>query len=307
MTNNEPFEDILRVIRQQNRNDNSGTQESQGCEDSDAPYDVKSFGAITTWLALIQGKAQVSIKEAHICILASSYEGFEQNEEVADFVKNAARGQTAVNKLCVDDGIGLRVLEMAPEMPHQPGPGWSVVDCTKAAAFGMEAAASGGDILGLTSIASGNVAGNIAIVATCHPDGAERWLAAVPIELRDDNYIDACGLIETYEAHITHPLHALRIFGGREIAASLGAFVAARSRGVGVVFDGWAAIAAFCVLEAIQKGSCFHARLASVDSELQLFAAEMAELNRLVGIFVDTGPGCGAALSVAILKRACEI
>jgi len=307
MATSRPFEDILNVVHQQQEIEETGSEKKPDFNREIQSEADQGFSKIVAWLAKSQGAAQASLAEAHICVLASSYQGNSAVKDVSAFAKNASHGKEAINRLCVDHGIGLRVLEMAPEIPHKRGSDWSEIDCTKAAAFGMEAAASGGELLGLSAVAPGNIAGNIAIQASCSKDGSEHWLKAVPEKIRDEFYDNACQLVEKHHADVTHPLDAVRVFGGREVAASLGALLAARSRRIAVVFDGWAAISAYSVLEAIREGSCSHARLASVDGWLQQFVAERAGLNSLVGVHVDTGPGCGSALSVSILKGACDL
>lgn len=300
-----PFDDILKVVSE---------QKSRALCDEDLiskHLNTKGLspdtglGELYYWLANSQATSQPNVAQAHVCILASSYKGTDASDIVLKFVTKASSGQVAVNQLCADLGIGLRVLEMAPQIPHQIGQSWSELDCTKAVAFGMEAGAAGGDVLAISDIAPGNDAGKLALIASCVEDG-EDWLNALAIEGHETAQ-SATVMLEKYSGFLQNPLEALRILGGREVAGNLGAFIAGRSQNLAIVIDGWSAIAAYAVLEKIKLGAGQHIRLGACENALQKCAADKLKFVPLVGHFIDAGPGCGGALSVSVLKAAVDV
>ena len=105
-----------------------------------------------------------------------------------------------------------------------------------------------------------------------------------------------------------HPaLQTIRNFGGREVAAAVGGLIAAKSKNIAVVIDGWAALAAYAVVEALDAGAASHVNLAACSGLAQRGMAARLCLRPIVGADVAAGPGCGAAISVSILKAACDL
>lgn len=230
-----------------------------------------------TWLAGWQGKSSLSLKESHLCVFTSSYEEAGNRQEVEEFAAKAGRGQTALNQLCKDRGLGLRVLELAPSMPHNLSIGWSERECMAACAFGMEATAAGGDMLGLSAFSAG-------------ADRVAQKLIAGLEELSRKN---------------PERLDVLKCFqglAGREIAALVGAMVAARSRRLPVLVEGWAAIAAMKVLHLVSPEAITHVRVASSESASQ--SAVLAEMRQepLLASFAGLPPGCGLAVALSALS-----
>jgi len=101
------------------------------------------------------------------------------------------------------------------------------------------------------------------------------------------------------------PLEILRRLGGREIAAMVGAILAARAERVPVIVDGFVTTAAAAVLHAVDPRAIDHCLFAHVSAE----AAHKAVLQRLgkrplLDLGMRLGEGTGAALAVGIVKAA---
>jgi nicotinate-nucleotide--dimethylbenzimidazole phosphoribosyltransferase len=306
MESSNPFDDILKVIFEQSLGEMQASIKFDNKLKLLGLSSKKGFGELYTWLARCQACDVPSMTDVYLCILASSYVGGPAGGIVSSFIAVAEKGEANVNRLCIQHGIGLRVLEMAPEIPHESGGSWTELDCTRAIAFGMEASAAGGSLLGLSDIAPGNTSGKLALIAFCRNDSAG-WLQQMAKQHSDTNITEAITLVNNAKLSGVSPLDALRILGGREVAASLGGFLAARAKNLPVVIDGWAAMAAASVLEAIRPGAASHIRLAGCDSEMQRYVALEMGLQPLVGHIIDGGPGCAAAVSVSILKAATDL
>lgn len=301
-----PFADIVKVIEDQVDKKYAISELASGRLAESCLSPNAGLGDIYAWLAQSQKGEEVALQEMHICVFVSSYQTTADPKVGLDFIDAASSGRAAVNRLCVDHGIGLRILEMAPMLPHDVGDNWTELDCAKAVAFGMEAAAAGGHLLGISDMAPGNLAGKLAMIANLIPNG-EAWMQGLASSESDPEIEHALRLLEKHASKAIHPLDTLRIFGGREVAACLGAFFAAKSRNLPVIIDGWAAIAAIMVLESIAKDASDHVRIGACGDALQQKVLMKLEKQSIIGSFIDAGPGCGSAVSLSVLKAAVDV
>jgi nicotinate-nucleotide--dimethylbenzimidazole phosphoribosyltransferase len=306
MLTGNPFDDLRTLLADLPAGDTcAGRKISEGL--ATKPVDVDGgLAALAMWLGTWQGTASPSVAQSHICLFASSYAGFGDGVDVRAFVDATAKGAAPVNLLCVDKGIGLRAIELAPEMPHDAGASWREADCMAAVAFGMEATAAGGDLLALTDMAPGGDAHALAVILACDRAGD------LTAQCEGEPLFDAAGRIlaaagEATEGRALDPLTALRCCGGREIAAAVGALVAARSRRLPVLVDGWAGLAAVAVLEAASPGAADHVQIAAVEDACQkVFVAALGK-PPLLGTGIGAGPGAACALAVSVLSAACAM
>ncbi len=105
--------------------------------------------------------------------------------------------------------------------------------------------------------------------------------------------------------HLRDPLEVLRRLGGREIAALVGAILAARLQRVPVILDGFVVCAAAAVLHALEPGAIDHCIAGHVSAE-QAHRAVLAKLGKapLLDFGMRLGEGSGAGLALGILKAA---
>lgn len=285
-----PFNDLLHLI--------GGLPE---LADQPMGRDAYTPSALRHWLAQAQDRDQPRTAEMHICILASSYSHKDALAQVTSHIEAAKAGQSPVNKYCVRSGIGLRVLELAPEMPHvinPSAPEWSEKDMMAAVAFGMEATASGGDCLGLCSHAPGSEDAAAALLVAIMGGDNKNLLKSFP--KAESFYTSAVKTLGAIDG--AGVLKYLQALGGREVAGLLGALIAAGSQSIPVIIEGWGALAAYGVLYALRRESTGHVRLATVGGrEQQTFATSMG-LEPMLNIHSFEGPGCGVATALDCLK-----
>ncbi len=273
-----PFDDLGELIAQFPGPDESNQAEVARKMNNKLGVSCGGFAELIAWLAAWQGAARPQLSESHICILVSSYEGAGDIDFVLSFADRAGKGQTAVNHLCKDRGLGLRVLEMAPTIPHVVNDAWPEKDCMAACAFGMEATAAGGDLLGLSSLAPGSA------------EYCQNLIEKLSLKNKD---VDVC------ERPTARPLNEMRSRAGREVAASVGAIVAARSRRIPVMVEGWSSLAALCILHEISPAATDHVQVASIACEDQRKVAMNIGKPPIIGLPVTMGPGCGIAVAVS--------
>ncbi len=101
------------------------------------------------------------------------------------------------------------------------------------------------------------------------------------------------------------PLDAAASLGGRELAAILGATLAARHLGIPALLDGFVCTAAAAPLACLAPGGLDHAALAHVSAEAghRALAARLG-LAPLLDLGMRLGEGSGAALAVPLLRAA---
>ncbi|MEL7454372.1 MAG: nicotinate-nucleotide--dimethylbenzimidazole phosphoribosyltransferase, partial [Pseudomonadota bacterium] len=109
-----------------------------------------------------------------------------------------------------------------------------------------------------------------------------------------------------HRGHITDPLGALACLGGRELAACVGAIIAARLQGVPVVLDGFATTIAAGVVHAINPNALAHVMAAHATRRPAHEAAlERIGLRPMLDLHYQTGGGLGSATAIGLLRTAC--
>ncbi|NNF80596.1 MAG: nicotinate-nucleotide--dimethylbenzimidazole phosphoribosyltransferase, partial [Rhizobiales bacterium] len=232
-------------------------------------------------------------------------------EVTAQMVANFSAGGAAVNQLCSAFDVGLKVFELALEMPTEDitrAPALSEAECAATMAYGMEAIAGGCDLLCIGEMGIGNTTIAAAIAFGLYGGGAEDWVGP-------GTGVDAEGLrrkadvlraaIALNEGQLSDPLEVLRRLGGREIAAMAGAILAARMERVPVLIDGFVATSAAAVLHAMDPSALDHCWAAHKSAE-PAHGRMLEKIGKapLLNLGMRLGEGSGAALAVAIIKAA---
>ncbi|HKN09377.1 MAG TPA: nicotinate-nucleotide--dimethylbenzimidazole phosphoribosyltransferase, partial [Pseudomonadota bacterium] len=101
------------------------------------------------------------------------------------------------------------------------------------------------------------------------------------------------------------PLAIAAALGGRELAAVLGATLAARRQRIPVLLDGFVSTAAAAPLMKLNPDALAHAMAGHVSAEAghRMLLDELA-LSPLIDLGMRLGEGSGAALAVLILRAA---
>jgi len=262
------------------------------------------FAALYRWLATWQGNKVAKISEAHICLFAASHVHGMAVKDLQTILDAATRGQAPINKLCMDHGIGLRVLELALEIPLKSpteGPLFDARDTMAGIAFGMEAAASGGDLLALGDLAYGTEVGSLAVITAVLGKTPEHWGGD---KIHTGYLALTKSALEANKGNSDTALDAMMSMGGREIATMVGGIIAARSQKIPVLLDGWAALAAATVLYSLNPKALDHCAAASAASDGQAQAWAAIGLNPIVKLDMDMGQGAGAAIAIGTLHSA---
>ena len=93
--------------------------------------------------------------------------------------------------------------------------------------------------------------------------------------------------------------------GGREIAAMLGALLAARHQKIPVLVDGFVATSAAAIAHAVNPEAIDHCVFAHVSAEhAHRQALDRMDARPLLDLGMRLGEGSGAALAIGVIKAA---
>ncbi len=273
-------------------------------------------GAVA-WLAAWQGRHPPRLERPRVALFAGNHGVVRQGvsaypqEVTAQMVRNFTAGGAAINQLCRLADAELRVHEMALEQPtadFTEGPALEEAECARAIAYGMMAVEPGIDLLALGERGIGNTTSAAALCLLLQGGQAEDWTGegagiSAAGQVRKIAAVAAAGA--RHEAARAEPLAALAAVGGRELAAIVGAILAARLARTPVLLDGYVVTAAAAVLHRLRPGlldHCLAAHLSAAPGHRRLLAA--LGMAPLLDLGMRLGEGSGAALAIPVLRAA---
>ena len=314
-----PFDDIRALVKGMPGPD-AGAVAAVSARDAvltKPPGALGRLEEIVAWLAAWQGKAVPTVDKPVVAIFAGNHGVAARGVSAyppavtQQMVDNFAAGGAAINQICLAQDLGLKVLDLALELPTgdiTQGPAMDETDCARTMAFGMEAVAGGHDLIAIGEMGIGNTTVAAALYAALFGGDPEDWVGP-------GTGVDDAGLarkraavaaaLDTHKGRLSDPLEALRRVGGREIAAMAGAIIAARHERVPVIVDGYVATSAAAVLFAMEPGAVDHCLFGHVSAE-PAHARALARMEKvpLLDLGMRLGEGTGAALAAGIVRAA---
>jgi len=306
-----PFDDIRRLVDGPPLPDiKSADTISETCEPG-----LGGLQELGEWLAAWQGRADPAITQPLIGIFAANHGiiardvAVDAASETQARVELIAAGGAAVSRAALQSNVGLKVFDLALDLPT---PDITVEDafdeagCAATMAFGMEAIAGGADLLCVSDIGVGNRIVAAALVCALFGGDATNWLPEEPNEtLRQNQVLAVEAAVARLGGETSDPLEVLRRVGGREFAAIAGAILAARYQSIPVLLDGIVSVASAAVLQALNPSSIAHCRLADRQNDVGLdrllveTGLSPISEQKLVG-----GNGLGAVLAIDLCRTA---
>ncbi len=316
-----PFDDIKNLVKSMPGPDEEALLKVRA-RDAQLTKPAGSLGRleeIAEWLAAWSGKAPPKITRPMVAIFATAHgvadEGVSAFPSAVNkqMVENFAAGGAAINQLCRAYDIGLKVFDLAVDMPTPSITREDAMDeanCAATMAYGMEALAGGIDLVCLGEMGIGNTTVAAAVLNGLFGGKAEDWIGR-------GTGVDDEGLARKREAvdkavarlnGTKDPLEVLRRIGGREIAAMAGLIIAARLQRVPVIIDGFVTTAAAAVVYAMDPAGLDHCLFAHVSAE-QAHKRVLEHMGKdaLFDFGMRLGEGSGAALAAGIAKAAAEM
>ena len=271
---------------------------------------------LVVWLARWQGRSMPRLDRVDILVFAGNHGVTKQGvsaypaEVTAQMVANFSAGGAAINQLARTVGANLRVVPLSLEQPtadFTQAPAMNESAFLAAVMAGHRTVASGTDLVCLGEMGIGNTTAAAALAAALF-GGGSRWAGR-------GTGVDEAGLarkraaieagLARHAAALHDPLASAAALGGRELAAILGAALAARQYRIPVLLDGFVCVAAVAPLAKLRADALDHAMAAHVSAEAahRMLLSEL-RLEPLLDLGLRLGEGTGAALAVSLLRAA---
>ncbi len=314
-----PFDDIRALLARMPPLDEAAAAavRARDLELTKPPGSLGRLEDLAAFVAAAQGRDSPQITHPLVAVFAGNHGVAARGVSpypasvTAAMVANFSQGGAAINQICATLGLGLKVFELALELPTRDIASDAAMDeaaCAATIAFGMEATARPTDLLCLGEMGIGNTTIAAAIYTALYGGPARDWVGR-------GTGVDDAGLerkIEVVETAValhadyrSDPLEVLRRLGGREIAAMVGAILAARIERIPVILDGYVVCAAAAILQALDPSALDHCLAGHLSRE----GAHAAVLDRLgkrplLDLGLRLGEGTGAALAAGLLRSA---
>jgi nicotinate-nucleotide--dimethylbenzimidazole phosphoribosyltransferase len=279
------------------------------------PGSLGRLEELSHWLAAWQGRHPPQIINARTQVFAGNHgvtcKGVSAYPSAVteQMVGNFQAGGAAINQLCQTFNITLKVdpLELNnPTADFTEGPAMSELETIKCICHGMDQVEEGLDILCLGEMGIGNTTSAAAICHALYGGNAADWTGpgtGVEGEAMSAKTHLVAQAVKTHSCN--DGLDVLMCLGGRELAAIVGAIIAARLKAVPVMLDGYVCSAAASILEATIPGALDHCKVGHASSEPgHRLLLERINKNPLIDFEMRLGEASGAALAVSLLKAA---
>ncbi len=317
-----PFDDIRALVRAMPGPDSEAAAEARARQAmlTKPPGSLGRLEEIAEWLAAWQGRAPPRVERPLVAVFAGNHGVAARGvsaypaEVTRQMVENFSAGGAAINQICRVHDLGLKVFDLALDLPTADITVEAALDekmCAGTMAYGMEAIADGIDLLAIGEMGIANTTVAAAIYCGLFGGAPADWVG--PGTGVDDEGLkrkrDAvAAAIACHAGHLDDPLEVLRRLGGREIAAMAGAILAARLNRIPVIIDGYVASAAAAVLFAMDEHALDHCLFGHVSAE-PAHARALARMGKkpLLDLGMRLGEGTGAALAMGIVKAAAEL
>lgn len=312
-----PLDDVQDLIR------NQPAINLPRAYNEDGSVRMSKFGRLERlgeWMAACQRKEKPQLETSTLALFAGSHGlakyGVSVSQEGATQrrVKALQEGRMATNGLAAQSNTTVRVFELALELPTKDisvEPAMTQQECASTIAFGMEAVTDNPNCLALGVLGVGGGTAAAAVASALYGGDAQYWVRAGHGVKEEINLARAGVLyraIELHRGHLSHPLEALRRLGGRELAACVGAIIAARHQGIPVVLDGFATAVAAGVVHAIDPRGIDHVIAGQqTDRPAHKAILERMDLEPILDLQLQLGEGVGGLLALPILQAACTI
>jgi nicotinate-nucleotide--dimethylbenzimidazole phosphoribosyltransferase len=278
-----------------------------------------SLGRLEDFVAFLarwQGRHPPAMERVEVLVFAGNHGVVAQQvsaypaDVTAQMVANFAAGGAAINQLARIAGAQLRVIPLFLDQPtddftRAPAMDESRFLATVAAGYD---AVSDADLLCLGEMGIGNTTAAAAMAAALFGGGGARWAGR-------GTGVDEAGLIRKRAAvdralsihaqAVGDPLAIAATFGGHELAAILGAALAARHRKIPVLLDGFVCTAAVAPLARMRADALDHALAAHVSAEAghRALLGELG-LKPMLDLGMRLGEASAATVAVLLLRAA---
>jgi len=280
------------------------------------PGSLGRLEELVTWLARWQGRERPRLDRVAINVFAGNHGIAARGvsaypaEVTAQMVANFASGGAAINQIARLAGAELKVEAIELDRPTRDftmAAAMDVDEFLRAFDIGFRSVPEDCDLLAVGEMGIGNTTVAATLCAALR-GGAARW-AGRGTGIDDEGLARKRGTIlaalEFHRDILGNPLLVAVRIGGRELAAIAGSVLAARSRSIPVLLDGFVATAAVLPLTRLSASMLDHCRAGHVSAEAghRLLLQEL-NLEPLLDLGMRLGEGSGAGAAILLLRTA---
>ena len=272
---------------------------------------------LAAWVGKWQKRAMPQLDQVDVLVFAGNHGVTCQGVSpypasvTVQMVTNFYGGGAAINQIAKVAGAILQVIPLELESPTEDftqAPAMDHAAFLHAVSIGFDAVSASSDLLCLGEMGIGNTTVAAAIAAALFGGGGRRW-AGRGTGIDDAGLTRKCRVIDAglvrHAACLGDPLLIAMALGGRELAAILGATLAARLHGIPVLLDGFVCTAAAAPLARLKSDALDHTMLAHLSAEAGHRAlAEALGLHPLLDLGMRLGEASAATLVVPLLRAA---
>ncbi|NSL91583.1 nicotinate-nucleotide--dimethylbenzimidazole phosphoribosyltransferase [Acetobacter syzygii] len=283
------------------------------------PGSLGQLEEMTRWLGGWQHRVSPRLEQVQVLIFAGNHGVMAHRvspwpvEVTAQMVRNFEHGGAAINQIARIAQAELAVVpvhNLTPTADCTHAPAMTEQEFLNAVQAGFAAVPQTCDLLCLGEMGIGNTTIASALCAALTNQSGADWAG-------QGTGLDAAGTrhkatiidaaLAHHAPHLHDPLEVARRLGGYELAAILGATLAARHRRIPVILDGFVCTAAVAPLMRLHPDALEHTALSHCPTETG-HTARLAGLLGLKpilsGLGLRLGEASGAALAIPILRAA---
>lgn len=272
---------------------------------------------LAVWMSGWQGKHPPTYDNPQIVIFAGNHGVCEQGisafpaDVTEQMVANFQAGGAAINQLASAFDASFSVVPLSlntPTVDFTKGSAMTAEECASALESGWNSLTPETDLLVIGEMGIGNTTVAAALSAALFGGSGADW-AGPGTGLTQEGIERKAAVIDaalTLHADILgDPLSVLQHLGGREIAAMVGAILAARHGRTPVVLDGFVAGAAAGILMKSNPSALDHCVAGHLSAEPgHALLLRHLDKEALLTLNMRLGEGSGAALALGIIKGA---
>jgi len=315
----QPFEDARKLAVREVEPDEAAAEAVRArLREMGRETDFGKLGEAAQWLARWQRRTPPRVEKPTLAVFAGSHGlvssgvSLATTDQTRAHVNALKTGTAPLSAIATQVGAEIRVMELALDVPTNniaEAPAMSERDCAATIAYGFEALAGKPDVLALGVSGAGIGTAAAAVACALFGGTAEYWVRpgpGTPDEMTATRAAVVDKALALHRTQIADPLAALACLGGRELAACVGAILAARLESVPVVLDGFATTIAASVVHAINPRALSHVLAAhETRRPAHQAALERIGLTPLIDMEFQTGGGLGSTTAIGLLRTAC--
>jgi len=280
--------------------------------------DFGRLGEAAEWLATWQRRFPPRIEKSTLAIFAGAHGivdagvSLSSNSDTRAHIEALTQGRAPLSAIATQAGATVRVFELALDRPTPSIAQEAAMterECAATIAYGFEAVEDQPDLLAIAVSGAGVGTAAAAVACALYGGSPDYWVrpsAQTPATLSTKRSELVTAALRLHRGHLSDPLEALRCLGGRELAACVGAIIAARHQNIPVVLDGFATTIAAGVVHAVSASAVSHCLASHITQRPAHEAAlERIGLAPLLQLQFQTGGGLGSATAIGVLKTAC--